>query len=264
MSIEQLTPTKLRHFCRNPRCRLKLPEPVENSHAAFCTKGCWLQYHRKRCCVCERPIEQPKGGGERRLCKRRVCRLELDKWPAVYLPFGQSIQKQETASRNAGKTAFSSPRSLRRAHWQRIAGEDEDYDLNGKGKMVARIRQEGAHWWVAAPRSLPDPPLETLDNARRRALSMALMAMPSPLPDPNPRLIAQVRRERELYPWRFSDAGERNARAHGAPGKSPLCEPLPAVPAPGIVPAAVPDADDPLAVPEFLIRSRETAEAAAT
>jgi hypothetical protein len=27
-----------RHYCR--KCRVKLPEPVDNEHHAFCTKGC--------------------------------------------------------------------------------------------------------------------------------------------------------------------------------------------------------------------------------
>ena len=60
-----------------------------------------------------------------------------------------------------------------------MPGEDEDYELfNGEGKMIARIRQEGECWWVAYPRCFPDPPLEALDDARRRAIHMALMAMP--------------------------------------------------------------------------------------
>jgi hypothetical protein len=264
-----LTPTKPRHFCRNPRCRSKLPEPVENPHAAFCTKGCWQQYHRSRCCVCERPIEQPKRGGERRLCKRRVCRLELDKWPARYLPFGQSIQKHEIASRNADKTALSLPRSLRHWHWQKMSGEDHDYELiDGKGKMVARIRQEGTHWWVSRPRMTPEPPLETLDQARSRAISVALAALPlDRLPAcpaglkaaaENPAAIFQ----RNALPMnllgghQFDDAPalDRDLVKTITRTESRLCEPLPFVPSPGIVPAAVPDADDPLAIPQFLIR----------
>jgi len=47
------TTDKLRHYCRNPRCRGKLKEPVENLHAAFCTRGCWEQYHMRT----QRPIQ---------------------------------------------------------------------------------------------------------------------------------------------------------------------------------------------------------------
>ena len=44
--------------------------------------------------------------------------------------------------------------------------------------MIARIRQEGERWWVAHPHMFPDSPLETLDQARFRAVYVALMAMP--------------------------------------------------------------------------------------
>jgi hypothetical protein len=97
-----------------------------------------------------------------------------------------------------------------------LPGDDEDYELlDAQGKMVARVRQEGDRWWVARPRCFPEPPLEPLDAARCRATHMALMAMPSPVPDRNRELIKAVRREQKLYPWRFSNAGERYARQHG-------------------------------------------------
>jgi hypothetical protein len=38
----------LRHHCRNPRCRKKLKEPVENLHKAFCTSGCHFSFYRPR------------------------------------------------------------------------------------------------------------------------------------------------------------------------------------------------------------------------
>jgi hypothetical protein len=57
--------------------------------------------------------------------------------------------------------------------------EAEDYELvNGKDQMVARIRQDGERWWVDRPSMFPDPPLETLDQARTRAMHMTLMTMP--------------------------------------------------------------------------------------
>jgi hypothetical protein len=36
------TAHKTKHYCRNPRCRSRLPEPVENEHRAFCTRGCYM------------------------------------------------------------------------------------------------------------------------------------------------------------------------------------------------------------------------------
>src|SRR6516164_549267 len=75
----------LRQYCRNPRCGSKLPQPMGNVHAAFCTRGCWQQFHRHRCVVCERSFKRTVEN--KRLCERRVCRSELKKWPALYLPF---------------------------------------------------------------------------------------------------------------------------------------------------------------------------------
>jgi len=41
-----LTIDVLRHYCRNPRCRSKLPDPVENTREAFCCRGCYRQFYR--------------------------------------------------------------------------------------------------------------------------------------------------------------------------------------------------------------------------
>ena len=62
-------PQDLRHYCRNPRCRSKLPSPVSNPREAFCTRGCYESFHLKRCRVCEQPLEAKyrkiKNGGDR-------------------------------------------------------------------------------------------------------------------------------------------------------------------------------------------------------
>jgi hypothetical protein len=62
-----------RYYCRNPRCRAKLPNPVSNPREAFCTRGCHSQFYRKHCLVCEKVIEQPNRG-QRKLCKKAACR----------------------------------------------------------------------------------------------------------------------------------------------------------------------------------------------
>ena len=65
----------LRHYCRNRHCRTRLKAPVENAHDAFCTRGCYDSFHRKRCVVCERPMERRT---ERQLvCGKRRCRNAL-------------------------------------------------------------------------------------------------------------------------------------------------------------------------------------------
>jgi len=65
----------LRQYCRNPRCGSKLPQPMGNVHAAFCTRGCWQQFHRHRCVVCERRLmhRQPLRRGGSRAPTQRDC-----------------------------------------------------------------------------------------------------------------------------------------------------------------------------------------------
>jgi hypothetical protein len=64
---------ELRHRCRNPKCRCKLPMPIANEREAFCARGCHRSFYRKRCLVCEGPIEQPKRG-TRLICNKAKCR----------------------------------------------------------------------------------------------------------------------------------------------------------------------------------------------
>ena len=64
---------ELRHRCRNPRCRSKLPAPVANAREAFCARGCHGAFYRARCLVCEGTIEQPRRG-TRLICKKAKCK----------------------------------------------------------------------------------------------------------------------------------------------------------------------------------------------
>jgi hypothetical protein len=68
--------TEVRHRCRNPRCRSKLPTPVVNEREAFCARGCHTSFYLHRCLVCERAIEQPKRG-RRLICKKAKCKRAL-------------------------------------------------------------------------------------------------------------------------------------------------------------------------------------------
>ena len=79
----------LRHYCRNPQCRAKLPVPVSNDREAFCSRGCHGAFFRTRCRLCERPIEQPAGGGTRLICNRAKCKsawrtgFDLGRYPTL-------------------------------------------------------------------------------------------------------------------------------------------------------------------------------------
>jgi hypothetical protein len=59
---------------------------------------------------------------------------------------------------------------------------DDDWELLDRdGKMVARIRQEGDGYWVARPRMIPEPPIESLRAACERAARAAMATL-----EPNP------------------------------------------------------------------------------
>ena len=78
--------TETRHYCRNPRCRMKLKAPVENPRAAFCTRGCHSSFYRRRCVVCEHDMERKTEN--QLICGKRRCRNALQAAPNLgrYLP----------------------------------------------------------------------------------------------------------------------------------------------------------------------------------
>ena len=65
-----------RRLCRNPRCRMKLKQPEANPRSAFCSRGCYASFYRKRCMACEQPMR--RRSENQLLCGRRKCRTEMD------------------------------------------------------------------------------------------------------------------------------------------------------------------------------------------
>jgi hypothetical protein len=77
----------LRHRCRNLRCRMKLPAPVENEHQAFCARGCFDSFYFNRCRVCEQDLRHKGKRGQRLYCRPpNKCAAEAQKWPDKYAP----------------------------------------------------------------------------------------------------------------------------------------------------------------------------------
>jgi hypothetical protein len=68
----EFTETKMRHRCRNPKCRSKLPAPVSNDREAFCARGCHTSFYLHRCLVCEGPLERTRE--DQRVCRKAKCR----------------------------------------------------------------------------------------------------------------------------------------------------------------------------------------------
>ena len=174
---------ELRHYCRNPRCRSKLPQPTANMHAAFCTRGCFDQYHRHRCIVCDREFER-KNDRQQWFCDRRKCKADYRRCPELYRPFDANRPRVPERFSEASETQVNrgfapAPRCLRAWRWVRAVGEDDDWELIQRaGKRIAAVRQEGLQYWVARPRTIPEFPLEGFEQAKHRAESLALMALP--------------------------------------------------------------------------------------
>jgi hypothetical protein len=112
-----------RHYCRNPRCRSKLPAPVANTHEAFCARGCFNSFYLHRCIVCERAIEQPKRG-KRLICKRAKCRnalgggLSLGRYHASQSAKLNSVKADSVDVLTAPATDIAAPA------WRIVAGPE--------------------------------------------------------------------------------------------------------------------------------------------
>jgi hypothetical protein len=107
-----MTALALRHYCRNPRCRMKLETPVENRHRAFCCHGCAENFYRSKCRVCERDITVDPMTGARRsssqgrkFCGRR-CKAEAAKYPLIFAWELPTPTKPSARSRSAHSTGL--------------------------------------------------------------------------------------------------------------------------------------------------------------
>jgi hypothetical protein len=110
----------LRHYCRNPRCRSKLPSPASDPHKAFCTRGCHSSFYLKRCLVCEN--NKPAGSTARRkLCRRPKCEGRYRKNNAHYSFLGADTAFAANASRNPIKSGIKSA-GLDDRPWHIVAG----------------------------------------------------------------------------------------------------------------------------------------------
>jgi len=110
----------LRHYCRNPKCRTKLKQPVANSHKAFCCRGCHESFHLKRCLVCE--AEKPPRSTERRkLCRRPKCQARYRQNRSLYAFSGSGTGHTANGVRNLDKSGVQTG-TLSDRPWRIAAG----------------------------------------------------------------------------------------------------------------------------------------------
>jgi hypothetical protein len=189
-------PAELRHYCRNPRCRMKLPAPVENTHRAFCTRGCYESFYRNRCRVCERNLRKTGkcGDAARMYCRPPAnCRRDAEKWPEKYRG-GQWVGFTETKLRSAHSTGTT---GATRPGWWWGGDGDRDHSLYDRdGLTIARVVLEGdGRYHLQKPIAIPRQAWAHLEEAKRGAESFALMAMPLEAVDP--KLAARIKRNNE-------------------------------------------------------------------
>jgi hypothetical protein len=180
-----------RHYCRNPRCRLKLPEPVSNEREAFCCQGCHTNFYRTRCRICEAPLEQPQRGGTRLICKRAKCRsawragLGLGRYPT--LNGAESIP--EVPVNKGPKVAVSDDRAR---PWRIVAGRELTPTqlhcaiIPPDPKLVARLTRQHKQYYcdtaksLIGPTDLPINKIPGLTRPRSPIDRAALSALPLP------------------------------------------------------------------------------------
>jgi len=200
-SADEATSGISRKRCRNPRCRSKLPTPVESPHRAFCTRGCYESFYRTRCRVCERDLRKTgkRGDENRRYCRPpNRCASEARKWPEKYgfgaRPLLPPVQRKNNDSyidstglkigREADRPRH---RTLRSWSWH---SDDLEHELrDAAGTLLARIESNAGRHRLTHPRTWPILSWPDLAEAKHRAESVALSA--------NPKLAARIKRDNE-------------------------------------------------------------------
>jgi hypothetical protein len=84
---------------------MKLPAPVENEHHAFCCRGCYVNFYRFRCLVCEDQMKR-KREGQRLKSGHIRCYNEYRRFPHVYDLPGRTAPKRDERARSAHFTGL--------------------------------------------------------------------------------------------------------------------------------------------------------------
>jgi hypothetical protein len=180
-----------RHYCRNPRCRMKLAEPVDTERRAFCTPGCHASFYKSRCLVCEKPFAG--GRQNRRFCKGDKCAAAHRQNPEIYRFGGIVPPVKVKASEVPVKWAFKSGiRTGRGWRWEQFG--DEHWLFTRDDEFQARLIPDGELYIVRLGPGI-DYGTATLENAKRRTVSLALARLPV-----EPRYRERLARLNELPP----------------------------------------------------------------
>jgi hypothetical protein len=185
----------MKHYCRNPRCRMKLAEPVDNERRAFCTPRCHESFYRNRCLVCEK--ELPKGPADRKTCKRAACRSEYQRLPHLFAVAKRDPANDTGKAKRPSKTSIKSgsfwcDKSGRGWRWEQYG--DEHWLSNREDEVQVRLIPAGELHIVRLSPGIDYGRLPLAD-AKRRAISLALARLPL-----EPKYAERLARINELPP----------------------------------------------------------------
>ena len=137
----------LRHYCRNPRCRSKLPSPASDPRKAFCTRGCHSSFYLKRCMVCEAPFTKTRANHE--VCRKAQCRRAFReaKERFRYYPTSAAFERSKTLNFIGSKPPPANDRA-----WRIVAGPKltptqlHCATVGGEEAVEAINRTNARHW----------------------------------------------------------------------------------------------------------------------
>jgi hypothetical protein len=178
----------LRHYCRNPRCRSKLPAPVANTREAFCTKGCHSSFYRKRCLICEQAMERRTEN--QLICGKRRCRNALQARQSLgrYLLSSDGVSPLKNPIKPGIKSGLADDRA-----WRIVAGELTPTQLHcatvgAKETVEASNRANARHWREANAKAEQrcsikryDPPVN-ITGGYKFPGAPVIELVPAPLP----------------------------------------------------------------------------------
>jgi len=172
-----------RHYCRNPRCRSKLPAPVENHHHAFCARGCYESFYRSRCLVCEDPMQRRREGQQIRSGHAK-CAAEYRKFPHAFafpVAKGQisheSLGSAHSTGTKFGLAGYPPARWCLRGWWWGDPGIGDLSLYDGEGLSLVRIVLKDGQWHLRSPLSWPCRVWPNLETARHGAEAIALASL---------------------------------------------------------------------------------------